>query len=167
MFIEYDASKGINNQEIKAEQVVLDFKPAYVKACKELSSSVLATMQDSDLVKHFVQLCTIKIKFLFGCSVSWQGSDESVVDASATRVLAGAISDGEEDQAAANDDDDDDDQYGADDDRGGDRVVNFVDRFDAEHALDCDWSDFKYPVAAHFLTRFREALVIAAMFHLN
>ncbi len=77
MFIEYDASIGINNQEIKAEQVVLDFNPVHVKTYKELSTSVLAThgvsRYDSDSVKHSVQLCAIKIKFLFGCMILGPG----------------------------------------------------------------------------------------------
>ena len=96
MFIEYDASKGIDNQEIKAEQVVLDFKQAHVKTYKELYSSVHAThgdsRYDSDLVKHSVHLCAIEIKVLSGCRVLWQGSDDSVVEASAARVRAGGIS---------------------------------------------------------------------------
>jgi hypothetical protein len=85
MLNKYDASKGINNQAIGAEQVVLDFKPAYVKIYTEMSSFVLAThatMQDSDSVKQFVQLCALEIKVLFSCSVSWQGPEDFVVAAS-------------------------------------------------------------------------------------
>ena len=40
MFIEYDARKGLNNQEITPEQIVLDFKPLQVKRYKDLSTSV-------------------------------------------------------------------------------------------------------------------------------
>ena len=107
MFIEYDASKGLHNQAITPEQIVLDFKPAHVKKYKELTATVLAhfaTMQGSEQVKQFVQLCAIEIKFLYGCSMSWDGSDQSVsaspspaLEASAgiipTRGRAGAISD--------------------------------------------------------------------------
>ena len=39
--------------------------------------------------------------------------------------------------------------------------------FDAEHPFDTDWTRHNYPVAKHFLTRFREAHAVAAMFHLN
>ena len=42
IFIEYDARKGLNNQEITPDQIVLDFKPLQVKRYKELSTSVLA-----------------------------------------------------------------------------------------------------------------------------
>ena len=42
MFIEYDARKGLNNQEITPKQIVLEFKPLQVKRYKELSTSVLA-----------------------------------------------------------------------------------------------------------------------------
>ena len=93
------------------------------------------------------------------------------------RGRAGAISDGENNEEGAGEDkdegededegEDDDGVYGEDDDRGGDRAVHFTKRFDPENALDVDWSDFKYPVARHFLTRFREAHAIATMFHLN
>jgi hypothetical protein len=187
MFIEYDASKGLHNQAITPEQIVLDFNPAQVKKYKELTTTVLAhfaTMQGSEQVKQFVQLCAIKVKFLYCCTMSWEGSDQSVsaspspaLEASAGTMpplgRAGAISDGENNEGGAGEDkdegededegEDDDEVYGEDDDRGGDRAVHFTKRFDPENALDVDRSDVKYPVAKHFLTRFREPHAIAAI----
>eukprot|EP00291_Cryptomonas_curvata_P000474 CAMPEP_0172197956 /NCGR_PEP_ID=MMETSP1050-20130122/27796_1 /TAXON_ID=233186 /ORGANISM="Cryptomonas curvata, Strain CCAP979/52" /LENGTH=109 /DNA_ID=CAMNT_0012874677 /DNA_START=480 /DNA_END=809 /DNA_ORIENTATION=+ len=38
---------------------------------------------------------------------------------------------------------------------------------DPEHILDTDWTQFKYPVAGHFVPRFKEAHAVSAVFHLN
>ena len=38
---------------------------------------------------------------------------------------------------------------------------------DPENIYECDWTDFKYPVAKHFVSRFREAHALAALFHLD
>lgn len=187
MFIEYDARQGLNNQEMTPAQIVLDFSPQHVTDYENLCTSVLAdfrNMQGNDSVKRLVRLCAIEVKFLYGCTVSWDGSDTSVAaspsraqPASAgpdVRAQAGALSDGgnetdpEAEKAGADERaDEDSDPYGEGDDRGGDRFVHFTERFDAENALDGDWSDFKYPVPEHFVARFREAHAIAAMFHLN
>ena len=78
------------------------------------------------------------------------------------------MSSGEEHGEGEGEDEDDgeDAAYGEEDDRGGDRTVNFCD-FDPANSFDYEWSDFKYPVAKHFVPRFREAHAMAAMFHLN
>jgi hypothetical protein len=57
------------------------------------------------------------------------------------------------------------DAYGSGDDLGGDRNVQFT-MIDPQNIYDCDWTDFKYPVAKHFVSRFREAHALAALFHL-
>jgi hypothetical protein len=56
---------------------------------------------------------------------------------------------------------------GEGDDCCGDRVVQFIHQFDPENPLDTNWSDFKSPVAEHFVPRFRVEHAIAAMFHLD
>ena len=58
------------------------------------------------------------------------------------------------------------DAYGSGDDRGGDRNVQFT-MIDPEDVYACDWTEFKYPVAKDFVSRFREAHALAALFHLN
>jgi len=60
----------------------------------------------------------------------------------------------------------DSDAYGCGDDRGGGRNVQFT-MIDPEHILDTDWTQFKYPVAGHFVPRFKEAHAVSAVFHLN
>ena len=58
------------------------------------------------------------------------------------------------------------DAYGSGDDRGGDRNVQFT-MIDPEDVYACDWTEFKYPVAKDFVSRFKEAHAVAALFHLN
>ncbi len=38
---------------------------------------------------------------------------------------------------------------------------------DPEDVYACDWTEFKYPVAKDFVSRFKEAHSVAALFHLN
>ena len=47
-------------------------------------------------------------------------------------------------------------------DRGGDRIVHFQ-YIDPEAIMDTDWPDFKYPVAKHFIPRFRESFAVALL----
>ncbi len=57
-------AKGLTNLEIAAEQVVLDLKPIIVtNACKNIQRLEYAcpTMQGSEPVMQFVQLCAIEI----------------------------------------------------------------------------------------------------------
>jgi hypothetical protein len=42
MFIEYDASKGLQNQAMTGTQIMLDFSPQHAKDYEELSKAVLA-----------------------------------------------------------------------------------------------------------------------------
>ncbi len=60
----------------------------------------------------------------------------------------------------------DSDAYGSGDDRGGDHNVHFT-LIDPEDVYACDWTEFKYPVAKDFVSRFKEAYAVAALFHLN
>jgi hypothetical protein len=73
----------------------------------------------------------------------------------------------EEDMAYGEGNDEQDMAYSEGNNRGGDRVVHFRERFDPENPFKTAWSDFKYPVAKHFVERFREAHAISSMFHLN
>ena len=197
MFIEYDASKGLQNQAMTGTQIMLDFSPQHAKDYEELSKDVLANcnkMEGNDSVIRFVRLCAIDIKYLYGCSANWDGEESAPKNAGAGpnvrggtvpiadgevekvggpkshRVAAGALSDGgiesSEDKEGADSGSDENELYGENDDRGGDRFVDFQ-HFDAEHPFDTDWTRHNYPVAKHFLTRFREAHAVAAMFHLN
>jgi hypothetical protein len=70
MFLAYDAGKGLNNQEIKTVDMVLEFKPEHMTRYKELISSV-TRMQGKDQVLCFVHLCAFEIKFLHGCNEPW------------------------------------------------------------------------------------------------
>jgi hypothetical protein len=151
------------------------------------------TMPGDKLVRQFVALCAREVKFLYGCSVPWdklpvaeqsasadQESDPASVAASSspspklTQPLSpkqkltqppSALSSGAEEDDAG-DTDENSDAYGSGDDRGGDRNVQFT-MIDPANIYDCDWTDFKYPVAKHFVSRFREAHALAALFHLD
>ena len=92
MFIEYDASKGLQNQAMTATQIMLDFSPQHAKHYEELSKTVLDNykkMECNDSVLRFVRLCAIDIKYLYGCSVNWDG-EESDAPASKKARPAGA-----------------------------------------------------------------------------
>ena len=52
--------------------------------------------------------------------------------------------------------------YSENADRGGDRIVHFQ-YIDPEAIMDTDWPDFKYPVAKHFIPRFRESFAVALL----
>ena len=56
--------------------------------------------------------------------------------------------------------------YESGDDRGGDRNVVIM-CWDYEDPLSHDWNNYKYPIADHFIDRFREAHAIALMFFFN
>jgi hypothetical protein len=77
-----------------------------------------------------------------------------------------ALSSGSEEEDAGNIGEDSDAAYGDGDDRGGDRTFNFT-LVDPREPYECDWTMFKFPVAKHFVSRFREAHALGAMFHLN
>ena len=109
------------------------------------------------------------------------GSDKSVsaspspaIEASAqskpqaTRPQAAAISDGE-DEGQGQGEGEGEGEPGEGEEGEGEEDFSpphFSQQFDPENPLDCDWSVFEYPVARDFVTRFREAHAIAAMFHL-
>ena len=199
MFIEYDASKGLPNQAMTPTQIMLDFTPQHVKDYEELSKTVLSNfnkMDGNESVMRFVRLCAIEIKFLYGCSATWDGeaSDAAAPSTARPEGAAGGIADGEVENVGApkivggpkthgrstsraaagplsdgeeGGEADDNELYGEGEDRGGDRFVPFVQHFDPENPLEVDWTKYKYPVPRHFVPRFREAHAIAAMFHLN
>jgi hypothetical protein len=160
----------------------------------QLATSVAKTTLTGDkLVRQFVKLCACELKFLLGCSVPWDklpvpvaeqsaSADQASVPASRSpspqpkltqppspkqklTQAASALSSGAEEDDAG-DIDENSDAYGSGDDRGGDRNVQFT-MIDPANIYDCDWTDFKYPVAKHFVSRFREAHALAALFHLD
>jgi hypothetical protein len=77
-----------------------------------------------------------------------------------------ALSSGAEEEDAGNIEEDSDAAYATGDDRGGDRTFNFT-MVDPSDPYQCDWTEFNFPVAKHFVSRFREAHALGAMFHLN
>ena len=192
LFLTYDAGASFTNQEPAPVNMNLAFTEAHVMAYESESAQVVASLANltgDKLVRKFVALCAIELKFLYGCSVPWdklpdagqspceQGSDPASVPASPKRTQAPspkapspktksrALSSGDEDDedsGAYNDSD----AYGSGDDRGGDRNVQFT-MIDPERIFDTDWTEFKYPVPAHFVPRFKEAHAVAAVFHLD
>ena len=152
------------------------------------------TMAGDKLVRQFVALCAREVKFLYGCSVPWdklpvteqsasadQESETASVAASSSpspkltqpqspkqkpTQPPSALSSGSEEEDAGNIEEDSDAAYATGDDRGGDRTFNFT-LLDPREPYECDWTMFKFPVAKHFVRRFREAHALAAMFHLN
>ena len=82
------------------------------------------------------------------------------------QALSALSSGGEEGDDGDDGANNDSDAYGSGDDRGGDRNVQFT-MIDPEDIYACDWTEFKYPVAGHFVPRFKEAHAVAAVFHLN
>jgi hypothetical protein len=151
-------------------------------------------MAGDKLVRQFVALCAREVKFLYGCSVPWdklpvteqsasadQESEPASVAASSSpspkltqpqspkqkpTQPPSALSSGSEEEDAGNIEEDSDAAYATGDDRGGDRTFNFT-LLDPREPYECDWTKFKFPVAKHFVRRFREAHALAAMFHLN
>jgi hypothetical protein len=162
----------------------------------QLATSVAKTaLTGEKLVRQFVKLCACELKFLLGCSVQWdklpvageqsasadQESDPASVAASSSpspkltqppspkqklTQPPSALSSGAEEDDTGESDEDSDAAYATGDDRGGDRIFQFT-MIDPENIYECDWTDFKYPVAKHFASRFREAHALAALFHLN
>ena len=161
----------------------------------QLATSVTKTTLTGDkLVRQFVKLCACEVKFLYGCSVPWdklpvteqsasadQESEPASVAASSSpspkltqpqspkqkpTQPPSALSSGSEEEDAGNIEEDSDAAYATGDDRGGDRTFNFT-LLDPREPYECDWTKFKFPVAKHFVRRFREAHALAAMFHLN
>lgn len=191
LFINYDAGASFTNQEPAPVNMKLAFTEAHVSAYDSKSAQVVTSLADKltgdKLVKQFVAFCACELKFLYGCSVPWdklpvagqseasdQASDPASVPASRSpspkpkltqapspKTKAQALSSGGEEGGNS-----DTDAYGSGDDRGGDRNVQFT-MFDPENIYDIDWTAFKYPVAGHFVPRFKEAHAVAAMFHLN
>jgi hypothetical protein len=172
--------------------MILAFTEAQVTAYNTMSAQVatsLAKLTGEKLVRQLVALCACEDKFLYGCSVPWdkipvagqsasddQGSDTASVTESRSPSpkpnlpqpqappKSQALSSGGEE------DDDGDinvnsDACGSGDDRGGDRNVQFT-MIDPEDVYACDWTEFKYPVAKDFVSRFKEAHAVAALFHL-
>ena len=190
LFINYDAGASFTNQEPAQVNMKLAFTEAHVSAYDSKSAQVVTSLADKltgdKLVKQFVAFCACELKFLYGCSVPWdklpvagqseasdQASDPASVPASRSpspkpkltqapspKTKAQALSSGGEEGGANNESD----AYGSGDDRGGDRNVQFT-MFDPENIYDIDWTAFKYPVAGHFVPRFKEAHAVAAMFH--
>ena len=163
----------------------------------QLATSVAKTTLTGDkLVRQFVSLCAREVKFLYGCSVPWdklpvaeqsasadQESDPASVAASSSpspkpkltqppspkqklTQPPSALSSGAEEDDAGNIDENSDAAYATGDDRGGDRTFNFI-CLDPRDPYECDWTEFNFPVPKHFVSRFREAHALAAMFHLN
>jgi len=161
----------------------------------QLATSVAKTTLTGDkLVRQFVKLCACELKFLLGCSVPWDKLPVPVAEQSASADQASvpasrspspnpkltqatspkqkltqppsALSSGAEEDDAGNIEEDSDAAYAIGDDRGGDRTFNFT-LVDPSEPYECDWTEFNFPVAKHFVSRFREAHALAAMFHLN
>ena len=89
MFIEYDASKGLQNQAMTGTQIMLDFSPQHAKDYEELSKTVLDNfkkMECTDSVLRFVRLCAIDIKYLYGCSANWIGEESDAAAPKRARV---------------------------------------------------------------------------------
>ncbi len=195
LFINYDAGKAFTNQEPAPVNMKLAFTGAHVTAYDIKSAQLLtslAKLTGDKSVKQFVALCACELKFLYGCSVHWdklpdarqsasadQASDPASVAASRSpsptpkltqaqapsqKTKAQALSSGGEE--GEDGDDNASEAYGSGDDRGGDRNVQIT-MIDPEHIYDTDWTEFKYPVAGHFVPRFKEAHAVAAVFHLN
>jgi hypothetical protein len=173
----------------------LAFTEEHVRTYDVMSAQVatsLAKLTGDKSVRQFVALCACEVKFLYGCSVPWdkipvagqsasgdQGSDPESITASrcpspkpkltqaqAPSKAQALSSGGEEDDDSDNGNNNDGDAYGSGDVRGGDCNVHFT-LIDPEDVYACDWTEFKYPVAKDFISRFKEAHAVAALFHLN
>ena len=98
LFLTYDAGASFTNQEPAPVNMNLAFTEAHVMAYESESAQVVASLANltgDKLVRKFVALCAIELKFLYGCSVPWdklpvagqsasadQGSDPASVAAS-------------------------------------------------------------------------------------
>ena len=148
-------------------------------------ASSMAKLTGAKLVRQFVSFCACEVKFLFGCSVPWdklsddgqlaEGSEitdpasassspkPAVSQKGTTALSSGALSSGDEDGEVT--------QRGGDDNESdasgsGECHVEFT-LIDPEDVYACDWTEFEYPVAKDFVSRYREAHAVAAVFHRN
>jgi hypothetical protein len=196
LFHTYDAGSAFNNQDAPPLCMKLAFSVANVTDYSIQSTAIassMAKLTGAKLVRQFVRLCAVEVKFLFGCSVPWDklsddgqsaasaDDDRNKTDpasassspkpavsqkgtkAAASQKATAALSSGDEDGEVT--------QRGGDDDESdasgsGECHVEFT-LIDPEDVYACDWTEFKYPVAKDFVSRFKEAHAVAAVFHLN
>ena len=179
LFLTYNAGVSFTNQDAAPVNMSLAFTEEHVKdydgISAQLATSVAKTTLTGDkLVRQFVSLCAREVKFLYGCSVPWdklpvaeqsasadQESDPASVAASSSpspkpklTQPPSALSSGAEEDDAGNIDE------------NSDFIFNCI-CVDPRDPYECDWTKFNFPIPEHFVSRFREAHALAAMFHLN
>ena len=74
LFRTYDAGASFTNQEAAPVNMSLTFTEAHVTFYETKSAQVVANLSKltgDKLVRPFVELCACELKFLYGCSVSW------------------------------------------------------------------------------------------------
>ena len=161
----------------------LAFSVANVEQYSILSAAIassMAKLTGAKLVREFVSFCACEVKFLFGCSVPWdklsddgqlaEGS-EITDPASASSSPKPAVSQKGTAALSSGGEDGEDTPRGGDDNESdasgnSESHVEFT-SIDPEDVYACDWTEFKYPVAKDFVSRYREAHAVAAVFHLN
>ena len=187
----YNAGASFNNQEAPAVEMKLAFSVANVEQYSILSAAIassMAKLTGAKLVREFVSFCACEVKFLFGCSVPWDklsddGQSAAPADqesaegseitdpASASSSPKPAVSQKGTAALSSGGEDGEDTPRGGDDNESdasgnGESHVEFT-SIDPEDVYACDWTEFNFPVAKHFVSRFREAHALAALFHLN
>ena len=188
---DWDPMKSLQNQFFDEILIDLDFDKETIKLYREAARSFVKFTEGREGIPKVVQFAALEIKFMYGCDVEWNsGGDPAAPAALCAPAAAGkeneaastadadsstgdaapstqgneavpppaaaskaALSDGESSTSSA---------YSETADRGGDRIVHFQ-YIDPEAIMDTDWPDFKYPVAKHFIPRFRESFAVALL----
>ena len=189
----WDPAKSLQNQLFDEILIDLDFDKETIKLYREAARSFVKFTEGREGIPKVVEFAALEIKFMYGCDVEWNsGGDPAAPAALCAPAAAGkeneAASTADKDsstgdaapstqgteavpppatasKAALSDGDSsssDSSAYSETADRGGDRIVHFQ-YIDPEAIMDTDWPDFKYPVAKHFIPRFRESFAVALL----
>jgi hypothetical protein len=184
LFRHYDPLKTLTSQDMEVLVIDLDFDPALIKTYKELGLLFKKNpnFDSRYMATRMIDLAALELKYMLGCDQQWIPVPKENKGPSAGPALpaaasapaareapasparndqaragtAGPLSDGEEENGS-------EEGYPDGADRGGDRHVAFT-MLDPDNPYDVDWSEFVYPVAKHFVPRFRECHAVALMF---
>ena len=181
---EWDASKSLQNQAFDGIIMDLDFDKDTVKAYRELGKYFVKDVTSRQGVSKVIEYAALELKYMLGCDIEWNPTANDAAPSPAPAPAhaaatpdAGPLSNndkGPDKGAAINDngpsaragamsDGANSDAYEEGMDRGGDRNIYFQ-YWDPKSPYDTDWTQFAYPVAQHFIPRFRESHAMALMF---